>query len=107
MSSDSTSLVSLINAGPEPVIWSGVFCFSHWQQDVEEADTSAICNRTLVSPRSRPVASRESFLRFLQSLIKGVVSYLECNNMFVTVAEGKHNRRMVLIDVILGFKLLK
>lgn len=42
------------------------FCCSHWQQDVEEADTSAICNRTLVSPRSRPVASRESFLRSLK-----------------------------------------
>ncbi|XP_075906929.1 semaphorin-4B-like isoform X2 [Nelusetta ayraudi] len=48
--------------------WTGRLCRdvrmappdSHWQQDVEEADTSAICNRTLVSPRSRPVASRGS-----------------------------------------------
>ncbi|KAF1393069.1 hypothetical protein PFLUV_G00034620 [Perca fluviatilis] len=34
---------------------------SHWQQDVEEADTSAICNRTFPNTRSaRPVASRGS-----------------------------------------------
>lgn len=45
--------------------WTGRMCRdvrmappdSHWQQDVEEADTSAICNRTF--PRSaRPAASR-------------------------------------------------
>lgn len=42
------------------VILFGMFCFSHWQQDVEEADTSAICNRTSLSPRStRPAAPRE------------------------------------------------
>lgn len=36
------------------------FCCSHWQQDVEEADTSAICNTTVPSPRSaRPPAARE------------------------------------------------
>ncbi|XP_005447638.1 semaphorin-4B [Oreochromis niloticus] len=49
--------------------WTGQLCQdvrmappdSHWQQDVEEADTSAICNRTLPNPRSgRPVASRGS-----------------------------------------------
>ncbi|KAM9366849.1 semaphorin-4B-like [Symphorus nematophorus] len=48
--------------------WTGRLCRdvrmappdSHWQQDVEEADTSAICNRTF-SPRSaRPAASRGS-----------------------------------------------
>ncbi|KAM6980238.1 semaphorin-4B isoform 2-T2 [Aplochiton taeniatus] len=34
---------------------------SHWQQDVEEADTSAICNKTVPNPRSvRPSASRGS-----------------------------------------------
>lgn len=34
--------------------------FSHWQQDVEEADTAAICNRTSLSSRStRPASSRE------------------------------------------------
>ncbi|TNN50229.1 Semaphorin-4B [Liparis tanakae] len=49
--------------------WTGRLCRdvrmappdSHWQQDVEEADTSAICNRTFPSPRSaRPAASRGS-----------------------------------------------
>uniref|UniRef100_A0A8C9Z3I1 Semaphorin-4B n=1 Tax=Sander lucioperca TaxID=283035 RepID=A0A8C9Z3I1_SANLU len=49
--------------------WTGRLCRdvrmappdSHWQQDVEEADTSAICNRTFPSTRSaRPVASRGS-----------------------------------------------
>ncbi|XP_069030251.1 semaphorin-4B [Embiotoca jacksoni] len=49
--------------------WTGQLCRdvrmappdSHWQQDVEEADTSAICNRTSPSPRSaRPAASRGS-----------------------------------------------
>ncbi|KAJ0002042.1 hypothetical protein NQD34_001838 [Periophthalmus magnuspinnatus] len=48
--------------------WTGRMCLdvrmappdSHWQQDVEEADTSAICNRTFPSARSaRPAASRE------------------------------------------------
>lgn len=47
--------------------WTGRMCRdvrmappdSHWQQDVEEADTSAICNRTFPSARSnRPAASR-------------------------------------------------
>ncbi|XP_051235199.1 semaphorin-4B [Dicentrarchus labrax] len=47
--------------------WTGRLCRdvrmappdSHWQQDVEEADTSAICNRTFPSTRSaRPAASR-------------------------------------------------
>uniref|UniRef100_A0A3P8PT20 Semaphorin-4B n=1 Tax=Astatotilapia calliptera TaxID=8154 RepID=A0A3P8PT20_ASTCA len=51
--------------------WTGQLCQdvrmappdSHWQQDVEEADTSAICNRTLPNPRSaRPVASRECLI---------------------------------------------
>ncbi|KAJ7999361.1 hypothetical protein DPEC_G00193600 [Dallia pectoralis] len=40
--------------------WSGRQCLdvrlappdSHWQQDVEEADTNAICNKTVLSPRS-------------------------------------------------------
>ncbi|XP_029944283.1 semaphorin-4B [Salarias fasciatus] len=49
--------------------WTGRLCRdvrmappdSHWQQDVEEADTSAICNRTFPSPKStRPAASRGS-----------------------------------------------
>ncbi|KAJ3592990.1 hypothetical protein NHX12_005328 [Muraenolepis orangiensis] len=50
--------------------WTGRLCRdvrmappdSHWQQDVEEADTSAICNRTSHTPRSalRPSASRLS-----------------------------------------------
>ncbi|KAL7405552.1 hypothetical protein ABVT39_002991 [Epinephelus coioides] len=49
--------------------WTGRLCRdvrmappdSHWQQDVEEADTSAICNRTFLSGRSaRPAASRGS-----------------------------------------------
>uniref|UniRef100_A0A667ZDA6 Semaphorin-4B n=1 Tax=Myripristis murdjan TaxID=586833 RepID=A0A667ZDA6_9TELE len=48
--------------------WTGRLCRdvrmappdSHWQQDVEEADTSAICNRTFPSARSpRPATSRE------------------------------------------------
>lgn len=48
-----------------------VFVLSHWQQDVEEADTSAICNRTSSSPRSaRPAASSECVLSVLWSLIK-------------------------------------
>ncbi|XP_072322000.1 sema domain, immunoglobulin domain (Ig), transmembrane domain (TM) and short cytoplasmic domain, (semaphorin) 4Ba [Eucyclogobius newberryi] len=47
--------------------WTGRMCRdvrmappdSHWQQDVEEADTSAICNKTSPSVRSaRPAASR-------------------------------------------------
>ncbi|KAG7222427.1 hypothetical protein INR49_016288 [Caranx melampygus] len=47
--------------------WTGRLCQdvrmappdSHWQQDVEEADTSAICNKTFPSGRStRPAASR-------------------------------------------------
>ncbi|XP_062327179.1 semaphorin-4B [Osmerus eperlanus] len=49
--------------------WTGRVCQdvrmappdSHWQQDVEEADTSAICNKTAASPRSaRPPPSRGS-----------------------------------------------
>ncbi|KAI4830533.1 hypothetical protein KUCAC02_002157 [Chaenocephalus aceratus] len=49
--------------------WTGRLCRdvrmappdSHWQQDVEEADTSAICNRTIPSARAaRPAASRGS-----------------------------------------------
>ncbi|KAM3876589.1 semaphorin-4B-like [Diretmus argenteus] len=49
--------------------WTGRLCRdvrmappdSHWQQDVEEADTSAICNRTFPTARSaRPAASRGS-----------------------------------------------
>ncbi|CAG02365.1 unnamed protein product, partial [Tetraodon nigroviridis] len=49
--------------------WTGRVCQdvrmappdSHWQQDVEEADTAAICNRTSLSPRAaRPAASRGS-----------------------------------------------
>lgn len=70
--------VSLITAGPQPVILSGVFCFSHWQQDVEEADTSAICNRTLVSPRSKPAASRECFLCFQSWLLNVSVASSVC-----------------------------
>ncbi|XP_072236370.1 semaphorin-4B [Leuresthes tenuis] len=54
--------------------WTGRLCRdvrmappdSHWQQDVEEADTSAICNRTVSSPRSaRPAASRGSHCKLI------------------------------------------
>ncbi|TMS13469.1 Semaphorin-4B [Larimichthys crocea] len=39
---------------------------SHWQQDVEEADTSAICNRTFPTTRSfRPAASRGSHCQLI------------------------------------------
>jgi hypothetical protein len=47
---------------------------SHWQQDVEEADTSAICNKTSHTPRSPfkapasrefTTASDESFIYFM------------------------------------------
>uniref|UniRef100_A0A3Q3B2X8 Semaphorin-4B n=1 Tax=Kryptolebias marmoratus TaxID=37003 RepID=A0A3Q3B2X8_KRYMA len=48
--------------------WTGRLCRDvrmapHWQQDVEEADTSAICNTTVSSPRSaRPAAARECLI---------------------------------------------
>ncbi|XP_041639266.1 semaphorin-4B [Cheilinus undulatus] len=54
--------------------WTGRLCRdvrmappdSHWQQDVEEADTSAICNRTFPSTRSaRPAASRGSHCKLI------------------------------------------
>ncbi|XP_034730423.1 semaphorin-4B-like [Etheostoma cragini] len=54
--------------------WTGRLCRdvrmappdSHWQQDVEEADTSAICNRTFPSTRSaRPVVSRGSHCQLI------------------------------------------
>ncbi|XP_036951627.1 semaphorin-4B [Acanthopagrus latus] len=54
--------------------WTGRLCRdvrmappdSHWQQDVEEADTSAICNRTLPSTRLfRPAASRGSHCKLI------------------------------------------
>lgn len=53
------------------VVLFGTLCLSHWQQDVEEADTSAICNKTLSNARSnRPLASRECVLLVQLSLIK-------------------------------------
>ncbi|KAM8877450.1 semaphorin-4B-like isoform 1-T6 [Synchiropus picturatus] len=54
--------------------WTGRLCRdvrmappdSHWQQDVEEADTSAICNRTVPSGRSfRPASSRVSHCQLI------------------------------------------
>ncbi|XP_039979912.1 semaphorin-4B [Xiphias gladius] len=54
--------------------WTGRLCRdvrmappdSHWQQDVEEADTSAICNKTFPTTRStRPAASRGSHCQFI------------------------------------------
>ncbi|KAE8297300.1 Semaphorin-4B Semaphorin-C [Larimichthys crocea] len=54
--------------------WTGRLCRdvrmappdSHWQQDVEEADTSAICNRTFPTTRSfRPAASRGSHCQLI------------------------------------------
>lgn len=51
--------VSLITAAKLTLLlFFVIFCLSRWQQDVEEADTSAICR--FPSPRSpRPAASRE------------------------------------------------
>ncbi|XP_019935733.1 semaphorin-4B [Paralichthys olivaceus] len=54
--------------------WTGRLCRdvrmappdSHWQQDVEEADTSAICNKTFPSVRSaRPPATRGSHCQLI------------------------------------------
>uniref|UniRef100_UPI0037E979FB semaphorin-4B-like n=1 Tax=Semicossyphus pulcher TaxID=241346 RepID=UPI0037E979FB len=53
--------------------WTGRLCRdvrmappdSHWQQDVEEANTSAICNRTLPTTSARPAASRGSHCKLV------------------------------------------
>uniref|UniRef100_A0AAY4BRE0 Semaphorin-4B n=1 Tax=Denticeps clupeoides TaxID=299321 RepID=A0AAY4BRE0_9TELE len=42
---------------------------SHWQQDVDGADTSASCNKTTINPRmARPSSSREFLQEILQVL---------------------------------------
>lgn len=57
-------------ANRHPVVLSALLRLSHWQQDVEEADTSAICNKTFPSTRStRPAAApREWVLSVCSSL---------------------------------------